>query len=238
MLEEASLGDVNLLVFWASMIFSSTGWVMLITGQAFVLYSRLGLILQNDRVLKQVKWLIITDALVFHPMVTIVQYGKTYGSEQAAFNDALFYIEKIQMTAFCIQEFIISGIYLWKTVEHLQLVSRVGTRRVMYELCILNVIIIIMDIALLSLEYKGLRTMERAFKPVVYSIKLKLEFVVLGKLINLVQSSQRSMSLTLAHIDSLPTPAASIRANRNPSKQLPDWMAELETGPSIHVEHV
>ena len=39
----------GILVFWASILFSTIGWVMLITGQSFVLYSRLGLSLQNDR---------------------------------------------------------------------------------------------------------------------------------------------------------------------------------------------
>ncbi|OQV05749.1 hypothetical protein CLAIMM_10427 [Cladophialophora immunda] len=52
----------RILVFWATMMFSTIGWVMMITGQSFVLYSRLGLILQNDRILKGIKWMIITDA--------------------------------------------------------------------------------------------------------------------------------------------------------------------------------
>src|ERR1700761_2209245 len=107
----------GILVFWAALTFSTIGWVMMITGQSFVLYSRLGLILQNDRVLKAVKWMIITDAIVFHTLTTVFQYCQAYGGEQGPFDRALFYMEKIQMTAFCLQEFIISGLYLWKTVD-------------------------------------------------------------------------------------------------------------------------
>lgn len=84
--------------YWASMLLSTIGWIMLITGQAVVLYSRLGLILNNPRILKAVKWMIIIDAIVFHGMTTIVQYGKAYGSQREGFGRGLYYIEKIQMT--------------------------------------------------------------------------------------------------------------------------------------------
>ncbi|EXJ75488.1 uncharacterized protein A1O5_02184 [Cladophialophora psammophila CBS 110553] len=225
----------EVLVFWAALMFSTIGWVMMITGQSFVLYSRLGLILQNDRILKGIKWMIITDALIFHTLTTVFQYGQAYGGEKSAFNRALFYMEKIQMTAFCIQEFIISGIYLWKTVQLLNLVSKEGTRRVMWELLTINAIIILMDIALLSLEYKGLRTMERAFKSFIYSVKLKMEFAVLGKLVNLVQSSTRALSNALADVDSFRTPSTATHSQQN--DQMPDWMAKLESRP-IHIEQV
>lgn len=228
------------LVYWACMLFASIGWVMLITGQAFVLYSRLGLLVQNHQLLKAVKWMIIINGVVLHTTTTIVQYGRAYGGERSTFNEALFYVEKIQMTGFCIQEFIISGIYLWKTVQLLQTISRPGTRRVMWELVVINVMIILMDVALLSLEYKGLRTLERAFKSVVYSIKLKLEFAVLGKLVNLVQSSQRNLSSTLADVELRVSPTST----RSPAfnvqdESMPQWVAKFETERSAaHIEDV
>lgn len=233
----------HLLVFWASMLFSSIGWTMLITGQAFVLYSRLGLIVTDTKVLKAVKWMIIIDALVFHSGTTIIQYGTAYGSHRASFTRALYYMEKIQMTGFTVQEFIISGIYLWKTVQLLRMIQREGTRRVMWELFAINVVIILMDIALLAMEYKKLRAMERAFKSVIYSVKLKLEFAVLGRLVDLVQSSQRTLSHALADVGSFidtsvsrsdiqaPVPVTA----RRKSETVPDWMAKLE-GQATHVE--
>lgn len=224
----------GILVFWASITFSTVGWVMLITGQSFVLYSRLGLILQNDRLLKAVKWMIIVDAIIFHTLTTVFQYCQAYGGEQAAFDRALFYMEKIQMTAFCLQEFIISGIYLWKTVELLKLVSKQGTRRVMWELFTINAIIIVMDIGLLALEYRGLRALERAFKSFIYSVKLKMEFAVLGKLVNLVQSSTRTLTATLGDVDSFRTPSTA--ASQPHDDRMPDWLAKVESRP-VHVEH-
>ncbi len=224
----------GLLVFWASILFSTIGWVMLITGQSVVLYSRLGLIVQNDRILKGVKWMIIIDAIIFHTLTTVFQYCQAYGGDQAQFDHALFYMEKIQMTVFCVQEFIISGIYLWKTVDLLKLVSRKGTRKVMWELFTINAIIILMDIALLALEYKGLRSLERAFKSVIYSVKLKMEFAVLGKLVNLVQSSTRTLSATLGDVDSFRTPSTAVDSTRD--DRMPDWLVKVEAHP-VHVEH-
>lgn len=54
--------------------------------------------------------MIVVDAIVFHCVTTIVHFG-TY-SHKAGFYNAFKAIEKFQMTAFCIQEFIISGIYV------------------------------------------------------------------------------------------------------------------------------
>lgn len=174
------------------MLLSTIGWTATVTGQSLVLYSRLGLLVHNTALLKGVKWMIIVDAVVLHTSVTVVQFGRGYATPPENFNSALFYLEKIQMTAFCVQEFILSGIYLWKTIELLKIVSKKGTRRVMIELFIINVIIVLMDIGLLILEYDGLRTMERTWKGLAYSIKLKLEFVILGKLVEIVRPPERS----------------------------------------------
>ena len=94
--------------FWVAMTFSSVGWVMLITGQSLVLYSRLNLVFTNDNasrwILKMVKWMIIIDAILFHTSITVMQYGTQYGSHQHQFVRAIFYGERIQMTGFCLQE--------------------------------------------------------------------------------------------------------------------------------------
>lgn len=49
------------------------------------------------------------------------------------------------------------------------MVRKEGTRKVMIELFIINVIIVVGDIALLVLEYSGERVMERTWKGFVYS---------------------------------------------------------------------
>ena len=174
-------------------VISTIGWCMLITGQAFVLYSRLGVVLgpSHEKLLKGVKWMIIIDAIIFHGSTTVVMFGTYNAHPQIAgsFQDAYTYIEKIQMTGFTIQEFILSGLYVWKTIDILKTSedwSRRG-KRIMRELLLINVLIIFMDIALLVVEYQDRFQVERAIKEVVYSVKLKLEFAILSKLISITQ---------------------------------------------------
>jgi hypothetical protein len=67
---------------------------------------------------------------------------------------------------------------------------RPNTRKLLYQLVSINIIIIVLDIALLSCEFANLYIIETTFKGVVYSIKLKLEFVVLGQLVQFATWTQ------------------------------------------------
>jgi hypothetical protein len=63
-------------------------------------------------------------------------------------------------------------------------------RKSLYQLFTINVLIIHMDVALLGVEFANLYIIEATFKGVVYSVKLKLEFAVLGKLVSFVTGNQ------------------------------------------------
>jgi hypothetical protein len=65
-----------------------------------------------------------------------------------------------------------------------------NTRKLLYQLFTVGVLIILMDIALLGVEFANLYIIDATFKGVVYSIKLKLEFAVLGKLVHFVTGNQ------------------------------------------------
>lgn len=158
----------------------------MITGQSLVLYSRLNLILDNDKILNAVKWMIITNAIVWHSSIMIVDFGTTY-TDDVGFAKAFWYLEHVQMTLFCIQEFIISGLYVWRTLAFLKVVSKASTRNIMAQLFTINVILIAMDIALLFMQYKHWRIYQTATKAFIYSVKLKLELNILSKLVDLVR---------------------------------------------------
>jgi len=177
----------DFMVAWAGSLFDSVGWVSMVTGESVVLYSRLHLIVQNLRVLHWIKWMIIIDAIALHIPTTVVLFASAYGSDQANATAAWVHLERIQMTIFCTQEFIISGLYVYETVRLLKFVHMgTQTRRTMWQLFTINVIIVLLDIGLLAVEYKNLLNYERTFKSVVYTIKLKLEFAILNKLIQIV----------------------------------------------------
>lgn len=168
-------------------VFITIGWWSMVTGQSVVLYSRLHLIVQNERLLKRILWMIIIDAIILHIPTTVLTFGSNSTTDTAQFVHGYNVMEKIQMTGFMVQEFIISGIYLWECVKFLRTDSQKKTRKTLYELFCINLIIIVMDLSLLGLEYANLYILEIVIKGMVYSIKLKLEFAILGKLVQYVK---------------------------------------------------
>lgn len=122
------------------------GWVCMILFQSLVLYSRLGLILDNPTIVKAVKWMIIIDSILLFPIVIIFDFGSTY-SKGPAFSAGYFYIEHVQITGFTVQELTISGLYVWKTIALLKVLQKPNTRNVIWQLLTINVIIVAMDVS-------------------------------------------------------------------------------------------
>ncbi|KAJ5183533.1 hypothetical protein N7492_001149 [Penicillium capsulatum] len=217
---------------WLPVTLLTIGWWCMVTGQSVVLYSRLHLVLSNQRILRRVLLMIIVNAVLLHLPTTVLTYGSNLSARPRAqtYIDGYEIMEKIQMTGFCLQEFIISGLYIWETVRMLRLDPDRTKRKIQYQLLIINLIIIIMDLGLLVAEYMDYYVMETMLKGAVYSIKLKLEFAVLGKLIHLVQNhiwkpesfsgpSELPDFVDAARVTSDLTHAAPVHPHRGPS-----WM--------------
>ncbi|KAJ4370444.1 hypothetical protein N0V83_004962 [Neocucurbitaria cava] len=202
--------DPNQKVGYVAVFFLSIGWYPMVTGQSIVLWSRLHLVTNSRRVLRWTMYMIVTNAIILHSTTTVLTFGSNSNSLSrttlAHFVRGYSIMEKIQMVGFFVQEVILSIIYIRETVRLLKLSESVqddvrsfddgtGTgnlrnanvRKTMYQLLVINVIIITMDLALLGVEFANLYLIETTLKGVVYSIKLKLEFAVLGKLVQLVR---------------------------------------------------
>lgn len=136
----------DLTVLWATKILVTVGWMTMITCQSLVLYSRLGLLVDNDKILRSVKWMIIINSCVVFTIVDVLDWGSTYSSDYS-YTVGYFYIELIQITVFTLQELIISGLYVWKTYSLLQVVSKQNTRSMVMQVLTINVIIIAMDVS-------------------------------------------------------------------------------------------
>ena len=159
----------------------------MVTGQAFVLYSRLHLVVRNQRTLRYVLCMIIFDACALHIPTIIFTYGSN--SPDANYWTPKFNImERIQLTGFCVQEFVISTIYITSTVRLLGSIYHSMTRKVMLQLLLINCICIGMDIILIGLEFTNNYVGEASIKPMIYAIKLKLEFAVLNQLMGLTKA--------------------------------------------------
>lgn len=170
----------------------SIGWWTMVTGQSFVLYSRLHLVLRDPAVLRRILYMIITDFFILQIPTTVLTFGSNVPNASPTFVTAYNIMEKIQMTGFTIQECIISGFYVWETTKILSSAGyqqKRDTRRIMWQLIGINIAIVIMDLALLGIEYANEYAIQISLKGTVYSLKLKLEFAVLGKLVDFIRTN-------------------------------------------------
>lgn len=191
----------------ANVAIITVGWIAMVTGQSIVLYSRLHLIVRNRKKIRWVLVLIIVDIFLFHIPPTILNFGANSTNPQPFLKPFAIY-EKIQITAFSMQEFIISTLYIWEARKMLESIARVKrdeVRNVLYHLICVNVLIIVMDATLLGTEYANQYSIETTYKSILYSVKLKLEFAILNRLRALVKSQYKE-SLS-AGTPNVPTPS-------------------------------
>ncbi|KAJ5384177.1 hypothetical protein N7517_002088 [Penicillium concentricum] len=183
------LGFFSLAPLWLSLTITTIGFYVMVPGQSVVLYSRLHLVVQSTKVLRFVLWLIIIDAMLLLIPTTVLTFCNAYAATPPA-SRGYNIMERLQLAWFCAQEILISGIYITETVKLLRLMPDKDRRRsrIMYELLAINFVIILLDVCLLVVEYIGYFNLQTTLKAMVYSIKLKLEFGVLGKLVNIVQN--------------------------------------------------
>jgi hypothetical protein len=184
------------------------GWYAMVTGQAMVLYSRLHLIVRDKRRIQWVLAMIIIDFCLFHIPSTVLLYGAN-SSKPGPYLTPYAICEKIQITAFSTQEFIISSLYIWEARKMLRTISNIKkeeARSVMIHLILVNILMILMDVTLLGTEYANEYSIETTYKSTLYSIKLKLEFSILNRLRALVKSQhQRTLSCDTPNPPILPS---------------------------------
>lgn len=169
------------------------GWYGMVTGQAVVLYSRLHLVVFNPHITQTVLYMIIFNFLTLHVPVTILFLGNNAGVEEflAPFN----VYERIQLTGFCVQETIISVIYMWEAVKlskEVVVVNDRPSKGILVHLLVVNTLVVVLDGTLLYTEYSNNFEIQTTYKPVVYGLKLRMEFSVLNRLVDLVRV-QRSL---------------------------------------------
>jgi hypothetical protein len=161
------------------------GWCSMITGQSVVLYSRLHLVMHSRKRLRAVLIMIITNAIWLHIPIIIMIYGAN-SNNPTPFEKPYPIYEKLQLSVFFVQELIISGLYVWETTGLLKLekaIGNSGTLRVMRHLIYVNILVIMLDFTILGLEFANLYDFQTAWKPFAYSVKLKLEFSILDRLV-------------------------------------------------------
>lgn len=173
------------------------GWCAMVTGQSLVLYSRLHFVLHHPTLLRYVLTMIITNAIWLGVPVIVLVYG-TNSTKPGPFMTPYSIFEKLQLCVFSAQELIISSLYIFETARMLKArkgVAPAGPRRILSHLILVNIFIVLLDVSILALEFTEQYNIQTAWKPVVYSVKLKVEFSVLNRLVEFSQHMRAGSSL-------------------------------------------
>ncbi|KAL4986513.1 hypothetical protein BDW68DRAFT_198008 [Aspergillus falconensis] len=160
------------------------GFVCIVPVQSLILYSRLYLVFYHEKILRVMLDVIIAVSIILVVPNTVSMFGSAFISGPS-WNYAYNVTERLQVTGFAVQEVLLSLFYVYSAVRLLR-VSPEGKSRVkhiMYELLVINAFTIALDIAVMLVEYIHLFSLQVCLKVFVYSIKVKLEFAVLGRLV-------------------------------------------------------
>ena len=161
--------------------FASFGWWGMVTGQSLVLYSRLHLVVRDQRVLRGVLIMVMADFLIFQVPTTILTFGSNQADPGMWLKVYNIY-ERIQLIIFTLQELVISVIYIRAAVKMLKPSDPDDTRHTKKFLIYLNVLCIVLDIAFVAEVYTGEWVYKTGTQSLAYGVKLTVEFVVLNKL--------------------------------------------------------
>lgn len=195
--------------------FIVVGWICMVTGQSVVLWSRMHLLVRNKRTLRTILAMIVVDAIIGHIPTSVVMYGAN-SSQPDRWLEAYAILERCHVTLFFLQELAISTIYIVETTKLLRTkpsmprppiipVARGGPgkggrrissrtkaaeagRQFLMRLIYINVLVVVLDITIVALEYAGLYVVQTAYKAMVYSVKLKLEYSILNSLVEMTRA--------------------------------------------------
>ncbi|KAL4972851.1 hypothetical protein BDW66DRAFT_169155 [Aspergillus desertorum] len=174
----------DLIPLAASLPVGHVGFLCIVPVQSLILYSRLYLVFYHEKILRVVLDVIIAVSIVLVVPNTVSMFGSAF-IRGPSWNYAYNVTERLQVTGFAVQEILLSLFYVYSAVRLL----RVGpegknqVRGIMYEVVGINAFAIALDVAVILVEYIELFSLQVCLKVFVYSIKVKLEFAVLGRLV-------------------------------------------------------
>ncbi|KAL5603838.1 hypothetical protein FOVSG1_006588 [Fusarium oxysporum f. sp. vasinfectum] len=164
--------------------FTIAGWCLMVTGQSVVLWSRLHLVVHNPTKIRLVLAMIIANACFLHIPESVIFVLCNTGNP-APYLLAFKIYERIEIVVFSLQESIISGLFLWEGFHSFKPVLTLRGaegRSLLRQLVVLFLVNVLLDSSLIVLEYTNNFEIETTWKPFVYSVKLKAEFIILNRL--------------------------------------------------------
>ncbi|OJK01280.1 hypothetical protein ASPACDRAFT_41544 [Aspergillus aculeatus ATCC 16872] len=159
-------------------------------GNTLVIYSRLHLV-TSGRKIRWLFWMIIISSVVFllpQAIIVVISASPDGGHVRNLYRT----FEKLSVTATCVREMIVGGVFVWATARNLKplimIKGREGRKMVFY-LIVATTMMVVTDIIIVVVVLCGQLYIISALTAFFSVLKLKLEFFSLGKLIRLIQSA-------------------------------------------------
>ncbi|KAI1448203.1 hypothetical protein F5Y02DRAFT_300408 [Annulohypoxylon stygium] len=170
-------------VSWVlSTVLSEIGWVAEVCGFSLVLWSRLHLVIPgHTKLLRWVLAMIIIDEFLIGVPTIVFQFLVSGPATHAKYVPHMEIMERVQIMWFSVQETIISGIYVWGTMQLLKLSLNKKATMTMTFLIIVQVLVVLADVLVTVLDYLQYYTLKAVLHSFVYAFKLQVEFVVLNE---------------------------------------------------------
>ncbi|KAF2036522.1 hypothetical protein EK21DRAFT_44425, partial [Setomelanomma holmii] len=158
-----------------------TGWVAMTSGFSVVLYSRLSIVLHNHKTRRAVLAMIITNAVIWHPIIITTNAGLP------AWQRVHDPVEKTQIVIFMVQEMVISFFYVRAAYRYLHsgFAKKDKAQNAMRLLTVVQIVVIAVDLVLIVIDLSGWTKLKTFIHSVVYTVKMELEFITLNQLVGL-----------------------------------------------------
>jgi hypothetical protein len=196
----------------ALQIVIAIGWVMMTLGFGLVLYSRLHLITDHPNRLRLTLWFIVISYLSIHVLTLVAAYNLIGANAYRVMSrlGILFYIE----------ETILSSLYIYLFFRFMrQTTSDARMTSMFYLLIMAQVFLIICDAALITLGYVGMDLAKLIVIPFTYTLKLKVEFVVLNRLVRFARKGIELQDVSVSTVADSTDPILRAVTSRGETQQ-------------------
>ncbi|KAF7586537.1 hypothetical protein BBP40_008692 [Aspergillus hancockii] len=212
-------------------------WYGMVTGHSVIHWSRLHVILVSQKVLRATLVVIVVDAILFHVPITVLVYGAlSSGHVGDRFKSGYIVMECIQAIGFCLQELLLSATYIWETAKILRLRPGPLQHRILLQSITINAFIIILDIAVVAILFSGHYEVQLTFKSFVYSMKFKLEYVILNRLVRIARGPSSDPETLSSGLDERNSPTCGPRvygSNSMANREVRDLAADTLSRHSV-----
>ncbi|KLU82263.1 hypothetical protein MAPG_01337 [Magnaporthiopsis poae ATCC 64411] len=220
------------------------GWVGMVLFQSLVLWSRLHLIVDCPRRLRAILYMIIFNTIICDVPVAVLAFGSN-SPHPEPYAPIYAIWESIHVTVFALQEVIISVVYVWETSKLLRIERDSGAtfdlparRKVLTHLIYVSIIVVILDLPTLAMQYTEMYSLQTAYKGFVYSVKLKLEFSILNKLIDISRgrpvSRPTSLPVYSGNRPVVGVATATVTSSSGPTTPKPQGEPSIRRPSTIH----